>query len=279
MSTASRLFLILGVAATALALTSPAECQQVTFDGCVDSMGVAVASVQNFAVSDVAQASFASNGAPIILYNPRVLSWFAPQTRLWWYGHECAHHALGHLHLQAFPPAAERQADCWAAKELVRKGLLARSDLQIVAADLARLARGDWSHLPGAYRGIDVISCGGTDIPAEDEKEVSNELSECRIRFRSWERTSGGSASFDLEIEGEDVALIDNESGDDEATIECPRPGTHEYRLRNVEIRAPSGMVAGRGGTCAGQFRVNKSKTIYTITLLAGAGRLRCRLE
>jgi hypothetical protein len=249
--------------------------QQVTFGGCVDSMGIAVASIRNAGISDVAEARFAPSGAPIIFYNPRVLSWFAPQTRLWWYGHECAHHALGHLRLRAFPPAAERQADCWAASELVRKGLLGREDIQVVAADLAKLQRSDWSHLPGPFRAVDVLGCGGFDPGEGDEDKPT----ECLVRFRSWKAKSGGSASFDLEIEGEDVALLDNDMGDDEATIDCPKPGTLEYRLHDVEIHAPNGMTVGSGGTCEGSFRANKNKTTYTVTLLAGAGQLRCRID
>lgn len=264
--------------AAAVALVGSVGGQPISFDGCVDSRGFAVASQANEEIADVAQARLAPNGAPVIFYNRRVLSWFSPETRLWWYGHECAHHALGHLRAGTFPPAAERQADCWAASELVRKELLSKEDLRVVAADLARLGRGDWSHLPGAFRAIDVLSCGdGADTPEDDEKD--SEGTECRVRFRSWQDVTGGSASFDLEIEGEEVALLDNDLDDDEETIECPEPGTREYRLRNIEIRAPNGRVAGRGRTCTGRFRATRSKTTYAVILEVFPGQLRCRID
>jgi len=133
--------------------------QNVTFEGCVDARGIPVASIPNNMMPDVAKAVLGPMGQPIILYNIQVLSWFRPQARLFWYVHECAHHALAHLIGRAFPPAAERQADCWAISVLYRRGILSKADVDIVASDLAKIGPGDWSHLPGSRRAIDLYKC------------------------------------------------------------------------------------------------------------------------
>src|SRR5437016_2336337 len=79
-----------------LSVPCPIEAQTITFDGCVDSRGIPVASVRQPGLGDVAKSTLDPKGRPVIVYDPVVLSWFHPQTRLFWYAHECAHHALGH---------------------------------------------------------------------------------------------------------------------------------------------------------------------------------------
>ena len=76
---------------------SPAISAQVTFDGCLDIRGMAVASIPNNNLNDVAMAVLSPKDEPVIIYNPLALSWSQPQTRLFFYYHECAHHALGHV--------------------------------------------------------------------------------------------------------------------------------------------------------------------------------------
>jgi hypothetical protein len=132
---------------------------QITFDGCRDARGIPVASIPDN-VPDVAVARLGPGGEPVIFYNPVVLSWFAPQTRLFWYGHECGHHALGHL-LAPMRPGAEQEADCFGIEALVERGLLSDRDVTIVQADLARVGPGDWAHLPGGIRSINLRRCLG----------------------------------------------------------------------------------------------------------------------
>lgn len=134
---------------------------QVTFDGCVDIRGIPVASILSYGINDVAIASLAPNGAPVIQYNPSVLSFFQDKTRMFWYAHECGHHALGHAFGTAHPMAREQQADCWAIKTLVKKGLFDDDDVQIVQGDLSQIPSGDWTHLPGPQRAINLKKCLG----------------------------------------------------------------------------------------------------------------------
>jgi hypothetical protein len=142
---------------------------QVVYEGCTDFRGIAVASVPDTSVPDIAMATYAPNGAPIIVYNPNVLNWVSPATRLFFYAHECAHHVLGHV-MFSRPFVQEQQADCWGIRILVKRGRLNNQDMDMIQRDLNRFATGDWTHLPGPIRSINLFSClamgnrrGGSD--------------------------------------------------------------------------------------------------------------------
>src|SRR5437588_10593426 len=91
-----RKLLMMKIALFALLTLLPVSASaQITFDGCTDALGRSVASVQA-SVNDIALASL-YNGQPVILYNPFVVLSVSPQTRLFFYAHECGHHALGHI--------------------------------------------------------------------------------------------------------------------------------------------------------------------------------------
>lgn len=125
---------------------------------CRDALGTIVNEIPDQNLNDVAVADI-QNGAPVIKYNNSVLSWFAPQTRQFWYFHECGHHALGHVINRAYPVVAERQADCFAVVELVRNGSFSENDMATVLNDINRISSGDWSHLPGPQRSINLWQC------------------------------------------------------------------------------------------------------------------------
>jgi hypothetical protein len=63
--------------------------------------------------------------APVIYYNPQVLAWLSPPTRI----------------------------------SLVSIGMLAPRDVQAIQMDIARFGRGDWSHLPGPQRAVNLLAC------------------------------------------------------------------------------------------------------------------------
>ncbi len=143
-------------AASSLAQTPGAPA--ITYDGCLDIRGVRVASVADSTVLDVAKAGLTREGAPIILYNPQVLAFFRPQTRLFWYAHECGHHALGHAFV-GNPLSREQEADCFGIRALFEAGLLGPADLAVIQDDLARVGPGDWTHLPGPQRAVNLEAC------------------------------------------------------------------------------------------------------------------------
>ena len=136
---------------------SPPLRSQTTFNTCRDIQGNLVASISDSTVNDIAVARV-FNGRPVIVYNPIVVAWTQPVTRLFFYAHECGHHALGHL-LQGLRLGQEQEADCWSIRTLVKKGLFSDSDISAVQADIARMGRGDWTHLPGPQRAINLRAC------------------------------------------------------------------------------------------------------------------------
>ncbi|MCK6576261.1 hypothetical protein L6V77_34870, partial [Myxococcota bacterium] len=140
--------------------------QPVTYEGCRDAYGRPVASVMSPGIPDIAMATIA-NGAPVILYNPTILSWVSPATRVFFYGHECAHHALGQVNGTPSDISKEQAADCWSVRTLMSAGILNPFALQSIQADLARLAPGDWQHLPGVQRAINLNACLGTGAPQQ----------------------------------------------------------------------------------------------------------------
>lgn len=130
---------------------------QVTYEGCYIGNGVPVASVAAN-VPDIAMATI-WNSQPVIFYNPQVSSVVSPPTRVFFYFHECAHHVLGHTIGMGFPLMAEQQADCWAIVTLVQSGRFGPAEVQMVQNELALHGRGDWTHLPGPQRAINLQAC------------------------------------------------------------------------------------------------------------------------
>jgi hypothetical protein len=131
---------------------------QVTFEGCIDFRGIPVASVADMRVQDVAIATYAPNGRPVILYNANVLRWLAQPTRIFFYAHECAHHALGHG-VSGHPMTIEQEADCWAIRELASRDIISPLDFRTIQNDIARFGQGDRTHLPGPQRAANLGLC------------------------------------------------------------------------------------------------------------------------
>jgi hypothetical protein len=148
---------------TLLILAAPLSAQ-ISYEGCTDARGIPVATVLDFYLGDVAQATLAPNGAPIIRYNPRALSPITPPVVLtWFYLHECAHQATGQVLALItgqvpYTRDIEVQADCWATVNLVRRaGLNAIIPVQQYLVALNN--PGDYAHPPSAQRAAYLPSC------------------------------------------------------------------------------------------------------------------------
>lgn len=162
-----------------VAVSAPASAQ-VTWDGCVDALGRPVASVRDLSINDVAIASTTVRG-PIIRYNPMVLASISSTSRLFWYLHECAHHALGHT-LSVQRLGVEREADCWAARKLVELKGLTPERLRNLAREFAGNP-GDWTHLPGPMRTLDVVNCARMASGGENsEGDFAPAPRRCRVQ-------------------------------------------------------------------------------------------------
>ncbi len=143
------------VAVLAIALfvvSRPAEAQN-----CVDFRGIPVTTVMAPTLNDVAMAGWAQNGAPVIYYNPNVLAQMPPATRVFFFGHECAHHALAHG-VRNIPFQQEQEADCWSIRMLIAQGALTWADVPVIQRSLS-FSPGDWTHLPGPRRAFNLAAC------------------------------------------------------------------------------------------------------------------------
>lgn len=205
-----------------LLLTAPFPA----YGECYDVRGEIVIELPDERINDVARASLEGAQVAVIRYNPKVLSWFAPQTRQWFYAHECAHHVRGHNfgpYTVNFQRIAEVDADCFATETLIRSGSFDSSDLAVVKSDLARLGPGDWVHLPGGQRAINIERCA-------EEKPIG----EIEIFVRPLPPGGVGTAVVaDIRIDGEDVGTVRNGSvSDSRITADDLTEGTHAYYLR-----------------------------------------------
>lgn len=126
---------------------------------CNDIRGAVVVDFPDNTINDVAIASLAPDGSPIIRYNTNVLSMMSPQTRDFFYAHECGHHALGHNFGTTHPLAMEQAADCFAINKLYELGTFSGGDIQAVQNDIARFGVADWTHLPGPQRALNLGIC------------------------------------------------------------------------------------------------------------------------
>jgi hypothetical protein len=143
----------------AIAVANASHAQQVVFEGCVDVRGIPVASIPA-PIDDIAVAKLDPSGSPVILYSPQIAAEYDMATRLFFYFHECGHHALGHS-LRRQPASEEQQADCWAIRTLVSRGLFSDRDISQVQADIAHFGKSDWTISPGRS----ALSCCGNAYP------------------------------------------------------------------------------------------------------------------
>ena len=152
------LFPLVALSALAGAQVDAAEAMPVAFEGCTDPMnGQPIPSVASTAIGDIAMAI--RNPRPLIVYNPRVSNSVSPQTRVFFYWHECAHHQLGHTLGSGHPRMNEQMADCWAIRALAPG--MSPYDFQVIQRDIAMAGRGDATHDPGPIRAQKLAQCLG----------------------------------------------------------------------------------------------------------------------
>lgn len=157
------------------AMAVPRAAMAQFWGGCRDAAGRPVMDYPNDTINDIAVSSLAPGGAPIIQYNPRIFLSVGPVTQRFFYLHECGHHALGQVLTGSYIPlASEQDADCWAAREMLKTRRYTTDDLRQVQLDLSR-SPGDWSHLPGPQRALNLLRCvsgGGCRTVTEYESQT-----------------------------------------------------------------------------------------------------------
>ncbi len=146
---------------------------------CNDIRGIQVTSIPDETINDIAIANLAQDGSPVIYYRPSGLISASPPTQLFFYAHECGHHALGHNIGLSFPLTREQEADCFAIRTLVKMNLVSDDDINAIQKDINHF-KGDWTHLPGPERAINLRAClNGTSntsdkIVSDDQGSETN---------------------------------------------------------------------------------------------------------
>lgn len=113
--------------------------------------------VLNRNLNDVGRAYWGNE--PIIELNPNVLQQLPPKLQLFWYGHECGHHVLGHLLPGGYTPSSESQADCWAIATGRNQGLFTREEVAAFEPYFRNNPGSPWGHLPGPQRAGLLLGC------------------------------------------------------------------------------------------------------------------------
>jgi hypothetical protein len=127
---------------------------------CLDAKGRPVGLVEDDQLHQIARASLDPiGGEAVVFYNPHLLTWIHPETRLFFLTHECAHHRLGHPLGSGLTAEMESAADCWAVRELIQEGLLDEEGLISIQKDLYTFGREEWAGVPGSRRGINPEEC------------------------------------------------------------------------------------------------------------------------
>lgn len=93
------------------------------------------------------------NGQVVILYNPVTCAAAGPALCGFYRAHEYGHVALGHVALGTFPPQAEAEADCWAARAA------GQAEVQAALAYFSSGGGGDLTHGSGPERAQRLLAC------------------------------------------------------------------------------------------------------------------------
>lgn len=130
---------------------------------CRDFRGQTVRSIHMDDLGDVAHARVI-NRMPIITLNKRRMDTLPDKLQVFFFNHECAHHALGHV----FYPTqtSENEADCYAIKQGRREGSLNRDDVVAFTPYMAVSRGSAFGHLPGPMRLQRLLAC--FDDPSEE---------------------------------------------------------------------------------------------------------------
>ncbi|MBU2582212.1 MAG: hypothetical protein KJ622_10880 [Alphaproteobacteria bacterium] len=128
---------------------------------CTDFRGRSVLALNVSDLGDVGRA-WVVNTVPYILVDPEVMRRLPADLQIFFYVHECAHHALGHWYNPS--PESEKEADCWAIRYGRQEGIFMRQTVVDFAPWLANSKGSAFGHLPGRERVEHMLSCFDTAV-------------------------------------------------------------------------------------------------------------------
>lgn len=151
-------FFMAGVCASSAAWGQPGPQYQAWIAGvpltCANWQGIPVQIIANPYLNNVGVAHAGNVGQPVIQLNPQVMNQFSPFVQVWWFAHECGHHAL-HPSVNS-----ESNADCWGIRVMRNQGLIQwPAQLNAFANELASLPGSPAGHLPGPVRAMNIANC------------------------------------------------------------------------------------------------------------------------
>ncbi|HEY9078633.1 hypothetical protein [Magnetovibrio sp.] len=154
----SVLLAVLALAVTTMVGSVTRAWAQDASYACILPNGENVQILANKTLPNVAVARRDSAGRRTIVINPTLMELFQPATRWFWLAHECAHQQLGHT-LGNYGPDREQQADCYAAKQMVKNRQMDADDLRAIEEDISQLGGNYKAYLPGPARAFNIDEC------------------------------------------------------------------------------------------------------------------------
>lgn len=127
---------------------------------CTDYRGRTVHLMRVSDLGDVARA-WVVNRVPFIVMDRARLAKLPPKLQIFFYGHECAHHKMGHW--MNTTNMSEREADCWSIQHGRDNGLFTRDEVEAFAPWFAHSRGSAYGHLPGPLRAKFLLSCFDDD--------------------------------------------------------------------------------------------------------------------
>lgn len=129
---------------------------------CFNPNGQLVKVEYNNNFPSIAVAVEKSGTTPLTVINPTLMNKFSKQMGTFVQFHECGHHSLGHLiNNSSTTMSQEQEADCYGIRVALTLGKIQFSDLEILQKEISSIGTGDWQHLSGATRSLNIKKCLG----------------------------------------------------------------------------------------------------------------------
>lgn len=124
--------------------------------GCADFRGRPVQTYETAGLGDVARSELYGR-IPVITLDTEVMASLSGKLQIFFYLHECAHHALGHMY--APEPNSENEADCWSIKTGRDQSYFNRADVLAFTNRILASPGSARGHLPGPERMAYLLEC------------------------------------------------------------------------------------------------------------------------
>lgn len=135
---------------------------------CYDQKGQLVKTIYDNKAQHLAVALEKAGMASKTITNPILMKQFTPQTQAFIQWHECGHHSLGHLlSNKATTMIQEQESDCFGIRVALTLGQIQHYDLDSIRKEVANIGPGDWQHLSGPTRSLNIQKCLGEGYKKE----------------------------------------------------------------------------------------------------------------